>query len=176
VLFVLVGMMVLMIVLMPLTLVQRYRVGTSRRRGRGWIASINVFAMAISAVLFLLIAGVMNFWLPHAFPYAVAGFTGGALLGLLGLALTHWERTPDGLHYTPNRWLTLLIVLAVTTRLIYGFWRGWHAWSSADSDGSWLQASGAAGSLAVGALVLGYYFTFWAGVSRRIKTSVRQSP
>jgi hypothetical protein len=63
----------------------------------------------------------------------------------------------------------LTITLVVTARLLYGFWRSWHAWHSTPGDASWLAASGAAGSLAAGALVLGYYLTYWAGVWRRIR-------
>jgi hypothetical protein len=39
---------------------------------------------------------------------------------------------------------------------------------------SWLTASGAAGSLGAGALVLGYYLTFWVGVRRRLRRTTRQ--
>ena len=41
------------IALMPLTLVQRYRVGTARRLARGWITTLNLIAIGISIVLFL---------------------------------------------------------------------------------------------------------------------------
>ncbi|MBA3270257.1 MAG: hypothetical protein H0T71_07060, partial [Acidobacteria bacterium] len=58
----------------------------------------------------------------------------------------------------------------VTARLIYGVWRGWHAWQASGDDGSWLAASGAAGSIAAGAVVLGYYLVFWVGVKRRLTT------
>jgi len=67
----------------------------------------------------------------------------------------------------PNRPLVLLITVVVAARVLYGFWRGWHAWQNAEAGTSWLAASGATGSLAVGAVVLGYYFTYWAGVARR---------
>jgi hypothetical protein len=86
------------------------------------------------------------------------------VLGCVGLALTHWEATPRSLHFTPNRWLVLTITVAVTARLAFGFWRAWHAWHSTPHGQSWLAASGLAGSMAVGAVVLGYYFTYWAGV------------
>ena len=172
---VLLAFVLLVVLLIPVSLVQRYRVGTSRRRGRGWVASINLFGMAFSAVLFLGITALLNFWIPDAFRSALAGMAGGAVLGLVGLALTRWEQSPDGLHYTPNRWLTLLIILAVTARLLYGFWRSWHAWSAADGDTSWLQASGAADSLAVGALVLGYYFTYSVGIWHRTRPSALRS-
>lgn len=155
------------IVLLPLSLLQRYRVGTARRQARRWVATLNAVLIAASSGVFLVAAAIANVWIPRAFAYAAVGMAGGALLGVAGLLLTRWERTPRGLYYTPNRGLVLVITLAVTARLLYGFWRGWHAWQAAPADASWLAASGAAGSLAAGALVLGYYFSYWVGIRRR---------
>jgi hypothetical protein len=61
-----------------------------------------------------------------------------------------------------------MITIIVAARVLYGFWRAWHAWSNATSGTGWLIASGAAGSIGVGAVVLGYYFTYWAGVAQRL--------
>lgn len=44
---------VVVIALMPLILLQRYRVGTARRLARPWMASLNLGAMLLSAVFFL---------------------------------------------------------------------------------------------------------------------------
>ncbi len=157
------------IALTPLTLVQRYRMGTARRRARGWIAAINVGGLAFSSALFVAGALVTSLWIPGAFTRTLAGFAGGCLLGLVGLALSRWESAPGSLHYTPNRWLVLGITLAVAARLAFGFWRSWHAWRAAPDYASWAAASGAAGSLAAGAIVLGYYLTYWLGVRRRLR-------
>lgn len=156
---------------LPLLLVLRYRVGTSRRLGRRWIARLNVMMFGLSAGLFLVSAAIVNFWIPAAFKYSVGGLVAGGILGVLGLAVTRWEQTPQGLHYTPNRGLVFLITLAVTARLLYGFWRSWHAWSASGTGQgtSWLAASGLSGSLAVGAIVLGYYFIYSAGLNRRLR-------
>jgi hypothetical protein len=159
--------------LIPLSIVLRYRAGTARRRARGWVATVNLVAIALSAGLFLAAAAVTSLWVPKAFLYGLLGLAGGWLLGLVGLALSRWEATPDSLHYTPNRWLVLALTLVVTSRMMYGFWRAWHAWRSTPDESSWLAASGAAGSLAAGAVVLGYYLAYWAGVRRRFARSHR---
>jgi len=164
----LVGGVLAVIALMPLSLFLRYRAGTARRPARRWVVAINLLAVAISVSLLLLVAGVMSAWVPMAFRYALIGLAGGCLLGVLGLWLSRWEMTPRSLYYTPSRALVLAITLVVAARLLYGFWRSWHAWHSTPGDGSWLAASGAAGSLAAGALVLGYYLTYWAGVWSRV--------
>src|SRR5688572_27536491 len=120
--------LVAVIVLMPLTLVQRYRVGTARRLARRWVATLNLVALVLSTGMFLTGAAVTSAWVPDAVRYALMGRAGGAALGVLGLVLTRWEATPRTLHYTPSRTLVLAITLLVTSRVLYGFWRSWHAW------------------------------------------------
>jgi len=159
-----------LVLALPLSLVMRYRAGKARRLDRRWVATLNLLAIALSAGIFLWAAAITSFWLPDAFRYSLAGLLGGGLLGLLGLALTRWEETPQALHYTPNRWLILTINLAVTMRLLYGFWRGWQAWRTDGPDSSWLASAGVAGSMAVGAIVFGYYLTYSAGVRWRLRT------
>lgn len=160
---------VVLVLALPLSLVLRYRAGTARRLGRRWVATLNLTMLALSVVVFLWAAAITSFWVPDAFVYSFAGLIGGGLLGLLGLALTRWEKAPQALYYTPNRWLILIITLAVTTRLLYGLWRIWHAWRTAGPDASWVASAGVAGSMAVGAVVLGYYLTYSAGVRWRLR-------
>lgn len=158
------------VALMPLSVIQRYRMGTSRRLARGWIVGLNAWGMFFSTCFFLATAAVTRFWVPGAFMYAALGVASGALLGFAGLALTRWERpSPASLYYTPNRLLVLAITLVISARLFYGLWRAWHAWGAAADTGAWLAAAGVAGSLAAGGVVLGYYTTYWAGVRSRMR-------
>src|SRR5687767_8025920 len=105
-----------MIVLLPISIIQRYRVGTSRSRARSWLITLNVSGISLSLALFLVGAAVSNVWIPRAFLAAAGGAAVGATLGVVGLALTRWERSSGALHFTPNRWLVLTITLAVTAR------------------------------------------------------------
>jgi hypothetical protein len=162
-------LIIALVLSMPLLLVLRYRAGTMRRPARGWVATTNLVSFVLSAGLFLWMAAITGLWVPRAFLYSLMGLLGGGLLGLLGLTLTRWEKTPQALHYTPNRWLVLFITLAVTTRLLYGLWRVWHAWRNAGGNDSWLASAGVAGSMAVGAVVLGYYLTYWAGLCWQLR-------
>jgi hypothetical protein len=106
---------------------------------------------------------------PDALRYTVGGLGAGCLLGIAGLWLTRWEPSLGTLHYTPNRLLVLAITLLVAVRVMYGFWRGWESWRAGVSGESWFVAAGVAGSLAAGAIVIGYYLTYWFGVRRRLK-------
>jgi hypothetical protein len=157
------------VVLLPLSLVQRYRAGTARRMGRSWVATLNIAALGLSAVVFIIAAAITNVWAPETLRYSIAGLAAGAVLGLLGLKLTRWEPAARGLHYTPPRLLVLLITLAVASRVVYGFVRALRTWEDAGLHGPWVATVGAAGSLGVGGLVLGYYLTYWAGLARRVK-------
>jgi uncharacterized membrane protein len=157
------------IVLIPFSLVQRYRVGTSRRTARGWVAALNLIAIALSVVFFLTGAALTSLWVPQAFLYSAAGIAAGGVLGLLGLLLTRWEAAPGALFYTPNRPLVLGITLIVSARILYGLWRVWETWRLNPDETSWVVASGVAGSLAAGGVVLGYYFAYWMGVRARAR-------
>lgn len=163
----------LALLLMPVSIVQRYRTGTARRRVRRWVMALNVTVAGMSMALLVLFATLMTLWVPAALPGALVGLTGGVVLGTIGLAVSRWEATPRDFYLTPNRWLVLTITLVVVVRLLYGLWRGWAAWNIGSDDGSWLAVAGVPGSLAAGGLVLGYQLAYWLGVGRRLTRRAR---
>ena len=151
-----------------LSLALRYRSGTARRQGRRWIASLNVWMTSLSAVLFLSFTFVISFWLGTAFRFALIGMCFGAILGLLGLAMTRWESQSEGFFYTPSRWLALLVTLAIAARFVYGWWHATHSDSSAPGEQHWVMtASGTELSLAVAAGLIAYYLVYSIGVRLR---------
>jgi hypothetical protein len=152
-----------------LSLALRYRAGTARRQGRRWVASLNVWMTSLSALFFLSFAFLISFWLGTAFRFALIGMCFGAVLGLVGLAMTRWESQLEGLFYTPSRWLALLVTLAIAARFVYGWWRTTHSASSALSDKHLLMtASGTELSLAVAAGLIAYYLVYSIGVRLQI--------
>lgn len=161
------------IALVPVSIVQRYRMGTSRRLARGWVATLNIVTLGFSIVCFVITAALSSIWLPRALGYTLAGLAAGVVLGLLGLALSRWEPTDRFLYYTPNRVFVLTMTLIVAARVAYGFWRAAQTWHLGLGTGSWLAAWGAAESMGAGATVLGYYATYWGGVRRRVRRFVR---
>jgi hypothetical protein len=160
----------LLIALMPLILIQRYRVGTARRMARPWTATLNVVLMAFSAICFLAGAAITAVWVPNAFTGAAAGVALGAGLGFAGLVLTRWEPTAATLHFTPNRWLVLVVTFVVSARVVYGLWRSWTVAEAGVYGTPMVLAFGIPESLAAGGLVIGYYFAYGLGVRRRILT------
>jgi hypothetical protein len=153
-----------------LSLALRYRAGTARRQARRWVASLNVWATSFSAVFFLSFTLLLSFWVGSAFRFALIGMSCGAILGLLGLAITRWESRPEGLFYTPSRWLALIVILAIAARFVYGWWHATHSGSSAPGTQHWLiTTSGTQLSLAVAAGLIGYYLVYSIGVRLRME-------
>jgi hypothetical protein len=161
------------ILLVPVSLFIRYRAGTARRQARGWVATLNVVGLAISTLLFLTGAALTNIWVPRALELSVLGLLGGIALGIIGLWASRWEHGPEALHYTPNRWLVLAVTLLLTLRVLYGLWRAWHTWQAGAGDTSLVASFGVAGSLAAGAVVIGYYLSYWLGIRRRLRRHLR---
>lgn len=163
------------ILLLPFSIIQRYRVGTSRQQARGWLITINLVGIALSSGMFLAGSAMTNIWIPNAFRYSALGLLGGCVLGLVGLLLTRWEASPRALHYTPNRLLVLAITLTITGRILYSFWRAWETWGGAVDRQEWLVTWGVAEALGAGGVVLGYYLAFWFGLRRRFKKHERRA-
>jgi hypothetical protein len=152
-----------------LSLALRYRAGTARRQGRRWVATMNVWMTSFSAVFFLFFTFLISFWLGPTLRFALAGMCVGAILGLLGLALTRWESEPQGFFYTPSRWLALLVTLAIAARLVYGWWRATHRGAGVSAEQHWLMTASATQiSLAVAAGLIGYYLVYAVGVRIRL--------
>jgi hypothetical protein len=157
------------IALIPFSLIQRFRRGTMRRRAMRWVIGLNFGGTFVSVLLFLVGASITTRWVPGTLTYTAAGLGVGCALGLLGIALTRWEIAGGRLFYTPNRWLVLAITLVVTARVFYGFHRSYQAWQATLDRTAWIAASGVAASMSAGAIVLGYYLVYWAGVRRRLR-------
>jgi hypothetical protein len=152
-----------------LSLALRYRAGTARRQGRRWTAGLNVWMISFSAVFFLSFTLLASFWIESASRFALIGMGFGAILGLLGLAMTRWEKQPEGLFYTPSRWLALIVTLAIAARFVYGWWHATHSGGGAPGDQHWLiTASGTQLSLAVAGGLIGDYLVYSIGVSLRV--------
>ena len=119
----------------------------------------------------LLVGLVWIFALVMAYPYLPGSGT-DAFKGvsvLVGLMLTRWEATAATLHYTPNRWLVLLVTFVVSARVVYGLWRSWTVAAAGVSGTPMVLAFGIPESLAAGGTVIGYYVAYGLGVRRRIR-------
>lgn len=159
----------ILIALMPFMLIQRYRAGSARRQGRPWAATFGLIMMIVSTIFFLVGSAITAFWVQDAFAGAAAGVGVGSILGIIGLLLTRWEATPRTLHYTPNRWLVLIVTFVVSARVLYGFYRSFVVAQAGVTGTSLVLAFGIPESLAAGGTVIGYYLAYHAGLRWRIR-------
>lgn len=157
----------LWLVLLPLSLWQRYRFGKARRRAWPWLVRLNAWLLLLSAVVFIGTMGITNYWWPGAFAYAGAGIAAGAGLGGVGLLLSRFERTPQGLFFTPNAWLILALTIIVAARIAMGFVELWRYWQGRESL-SLIPIVDHASLFSVAGLLIGYYLVYTWGLRSRL--------
>jgi len=152
---------VVMLLLVPL-LVWRTYSRVRRLIGRQRLTRVRPW---ISLIVMPLLAGLLS-WV--AWPavdkvgWLGAGIATGAALSALGLKLTAFERTPQGLFYTPNRYLGMSLVLLFVGRIIYRVIE-----VTALSHGNTLTGFALSSlTLAVFGVLAGYYVGFNAGLLR----------
>jgi hypothetical protein len=93
----------------------RFRRLAGRQRStsiRPWIPVI-VFPIVVLLIGFSLMAH------PLALGALLGGLAAGLVLGIYGLKLTKFEKTNEGLFYTPNAHLGIALSLLLVGRLIY---------------------------------------------------------
>ena len=121
--------------------------------------------IAIFALLGLALAlgGLHN---PRLLESLLAGALGGALLGLVGLRLTRFERDATGADaYLPNPWIGGLLTVLLVARL---GWRYMVLMPQLQDSAIATAAPPAFGNspltMAVFGLLIGYYITYFAGL------------
>ncbi len=161
-------LMALWVVLLPVSIWQRYRLGRSRRLARPWLVGFNAWFLLATVVVFLAINAIANVWFPHNLLQAFAGMLIGMLLGVLALWTSRYEWQPQGLFHTPNPWLILLLTLLVAGRIVLSvvqIARQGAAWWS----GHALDADWHAGIVALAGLLLGYALAYQWGLRHRLR-------
>jgi hypothetical protein len=119
----------------------------------------------ITLTLFPVLAGLLA-WV--AYPnmdrigWLAAGIVAGAGLSLFGLKLTSFERTSQGLFYTPNKYLGISLVLLFIGRIAYRVVEVAALSASNTVTGFVVSAV----TLAVFGLLAGYYIGYAVGLLR----------
>lgn len=99
----------------------------------------------------------------------LAGLVGGVALALLGLKLTRFETTAQGRFYTPHGGIGLALSALLIGRLVYRLVEIWPALHAAHGAGAdpFSSFERSALTLAMFALLVGYYVAYYAGVLMR---------
>lgn len=159
--------MAMWLLLLPLSLWQRYRFGKARRRAWPWMVRLNAWLLLLSALLFVITMAITSVWWPGALAYAAAGVGAGLLVGAIGLWATRFERSPQGLFYTPNPWLILALTLVVAARIGMGFVELWRYWQGRESL-ALIPVVDHASLFSVAGLLIGYYLVFTWGLRAKL--------
>jgi hypothetical protein len=161
------GVFALWALLVPLSILQRYRHGRLRRRAQPLAVRVNAWLLVASVPLFVGGAWLGGHWIEGAALHALGGLGAGVVVGIAGLWLTRFEANPQGLHYTPPAALVLVLSLLVAARIVLGLWqllRRWEAVGAAPPGALGDHAS----LFAVGGLLLGYTLAYAWGLKRRL--------
>ena len=92
-------------------------------------------------------------------------------MGVVGLWLSRFEHTPQGLFYTPNPWLVLALTVLVAARIAMGFVELWRHWQGRETL-AMVPVLDHASLFAVAGLLLGYYLAYTWGLRRRLPRRV----
>ena len=163
----------LWLLLLPLSLWQRYRLGKARRKAWPWLVKLNSWALLFSVIVFLASMALTALWWPGALGYALAGLGIGLVVGVLGLRLSRFENTAQGFFYTPNPWLALGLTLLVAARIAMGFVEIWRYWQGRETL-SIIPVLDHASLFAVAGLLIGYYFSYTWGLRSRLPRTAIQ--
>jgi hypothetical protein len=102
---------------------------------------------------------------PATLASLLGGTAAGIGLGIYGLRLTRFERTPEGLYYTPNAHLGIALSVLLIGRLGY---RAMQMYSIADPSNATPPATftGTPVTLLIFGALAGYYVTYAIGLIR----------
>jgi len=103
---------------------------------------------------------------------ACGGVVVGVCLGVYGLRMTRFEKTPQGLFYTPNAHLGIALSLLLVGRIIYRFIQVYSATGSAAAAQQVNYTTTPLTLLIFGTLA-GYYFTYAVGLLRWQRESAK---
>ena len=124
---------------------------------RPWI-TVSVFPILTVLLVSVSIAQPMS-------PLALAGgIVVGVCLGVYGLRKTRFEKTPQGLFYTPNAHLGIALSALLLGRIIYRLVQVY--WTSGSAADPQINSAMTPLTLLIFGTLAGYYFTYAVGLLR----------
>jgi hypothetical protein len=90
-----------------------------RMVGRQRSTSVRPWIPVIAFPILLCLVAIASMTHPAALAALLGGIAAGVGLGIYGLKLTKFEKTEEGLFYTPNAHLGIALSLLLVGRLIY---------------------------------------------------------
>jgi hypothetical protein len=109
---------IVFLVLVPL-LAWRMYARFKRMVGRQRLSAVRPWITLVAFPLLTVMLGAATLSRPQGLWLLAAGLLAGALLGIFGIAKTHFESTSQGLFYTPNAHLGLALSLLFVARVAF---------------------------------------------------------
>ena len=103
------------------------------------------------------------------------GLALGAIIGVVGLRMTRYDVTPDGLFYTPHTGIGIALALLFVGRLLYRFGALYLATGSIE-PGAFQSFGNSPLTLAVFGLLAGYYIAHAIGILSWRRAVLRDAP
>jgi hypothetical protein len=154
---------IVLLALIPL-IVWRLYSRIRRMVGRQRLSRIRPWVSVFLFPVLVLLLALLSRHHPVALGTLCGGLAAGALLAVYGLRLTRFERTPQGLFYTPNAYLGVALSLLLVGRVLYRLvqvYSGDALTAAASSDFVRSPAT-----LAIFGTLAGYYVAYAAGLLR----------
>jgi hypothetical protein len=153
-------------VLAPLALLMLYR-RVRRSVGRQLLRPHALMVRVVIMALIALGLGSMAWFAPQLGLGAVAGLVLGAGLGLIGLKLTRFESDAEHRYYIPNPYIGVALSALLLARLAYRYMVLVPSTVQAASASAMPPPYGSPLTMALVALLIGYYLSYSAGVLLR---------
>jgi len=142
--------------------------------GRQQLSSVRPWVTVCAFPILTVLLATASIAQPNS-PLALAGgVVVGVCLGVYGLRMTRFEKTPQGLFYTPNAHLGIALSLLLVGRIIYRFIQVYSVTGSAGAAQQVNYTTTPLTLLIFGTLA-GYYFTYAVGLLRWQRESAKSA-
>ena len=163
--------LIIMLVVIPL-IVWRVYARVKRNVGRQKSVAWRHWTTTVVFPLLLILLGVGAFADASAAAGLVAGVVVGVGLATVGLRLTVFENTDDGLFYTPNAHIGIALSLLFTGRMLYRMSQ-LYLGGAVQSGGSDMSFARSPLTLAIFGMLAGYYVVYAVGILRWRRTQIQ---
>ena|SRR5258706_4684349 len=142
-------------------LYSRYRKLMSRQKSRAW----RHWTAAIFFPSILVLLAVTSLVHPLSEAALAGGIVIGAVLSHFGLRLTRFESTPEGIYFTPNARIGIVLSLLLVARIAYRFYEMWGVPMVA-RQGQMQDFTRSPLTLVIIGMLLAYYAAYAIGILR----------
>jgi len=156
---------IIFLVMAPL-IVWRFYSRYRKLVGKQKVRPVRLWMSVVLFPLLFVMIGAVSSSNANALMCLVAGGIAGVALSFLGLRLTRFEVQDDGLHYTPNAYIGMALMMVLVGRLAYRYALMWGGATQAGTDPAQSLTNSPLTLFIIGMLFC-YYAPYSAGILRQ---------